>query len=165
MSKITLTGTTFALVPEGVHVFQITKVSYKEEYGKMEITMKTKNGYQHIERYSLLKGNGEVNEPALNAYSYLAKTALQDFNLVEIDTEDIVGKFIKAEVVHERVPSTSDPSKEMVFCRLASKTMSDGYEDAPETVKISSEKTTPAETPAKPAPKPKLDLDAILGRK
>ena len=173
MAKIALTETSFSVIPEGMHVFQITKVVYKEDYGKMEITMKTKEGYTHIERYNLIKENGEANEPALNAFSFLAKTALQNFDLVEIDHEDIVGAFIKADVTHEKVQNKNDPSKEVIFCRLGAKTPADGFENednaAPATAPIPKPTVKPADKPAAPAVKPapkntKIDLASILGK-
>lgn len=39
MAKIGLTEG-FTLIPEGTHVFQITDVKYKEDFGKLEIYMK-----------------------------------------------------------------------------------------------------------------------------
>lgn len=68
----------FTLIPEGTHVFKITAVNYKEAFGKLEITMQTQSGAKHIERFSLLKTDGSPNEGALNAFSYFAKTALND---------------------------------------------------------------------------------------
>lgn len=54
MAKIGLTEG-FSLIPEGTHVFKITDVKYKEEFGKLEVTMQTQGGSKHIERFSLLK--------------------------------------------------------------------------------------------------------------
>ena len=73
----------FTLIPEGTHVFQITNVKYKEDFGKLEIYMQTQNGSKHIERFSLLKSDGSPNEGAYNAFSYFAKTALGNFDLTE----------------------------------------------------------------------------------
>ena len=56
MAKIGLTEG-FTLIPEGTHVFQITDVKYKEDFGKLEIYMQTQNGSKHIERFSLLKSD------------------------------------------------------------------------------------------------------------
>lgn len=54
MAKIGLSDG-FSLIPEGTHIFKITGVSYKEAFGKLEITMQTQSGAKHIERFSLLK--------------------------------------------------------------------------------------------------------------
>ena len=75
MAKIGLTEG-FTLIPEGTHVFQITDVKYKEDFGKLEVYMQTQTGSKHIERCSLLKSDGSPNEGAYNAFSYFAKTAL-----------------------------------------------------------------------------------------
>ena len=100
MAKIGLSDG-FSLIPEGTHVFKITGVSYKEAFGKLEVTMQTQSGAKHIERFSLLKADGSTNEGALNAFSYFAKTALQDFELSEIDHEDLVGHFIECDIEHD----------------------------------------------------------------
>lgn len=105
MAKIGLSDG-FSLIPEGTHIFKITGVSYKEAFGKLEITMQTQSGAKHIERFSLLKTDGSPNEGALNAFSYFAKTALQDFELTEIDHEDLVGHFIECDIEHDVQPKS-----------------------------------------------------------
>lgn len=160
MAKIGLSEG-FTLIPEGTHVFKITAVNYKEAFGKLEITMQTQSGAKHIERFSLLKTDGSPNEGALNAFSYFAKTALNDFSLTEIDHEDLVGCFIECDVEHDVQSNKNKPDKTVTFARLANKRPSEGW--------IEGEAPTP--TPAtKPAPaasqtakKPSFDLNALLG--
>ena len=160
MAKIGLSEG-FTLIPEGTHVFKITAVNYKEAFGKLEITMQTQSGAKHIGRFSLLKTDGSPNEGALNAFSYFAKTALNDFSLTEIDHEDLVGCFIECDVEHDVQPNKNKPDKTVTFARLADKRPSEGW--------IEGEAPTP--TPAtKPAPaasqtakKPSFDLNALLG--
>lgn len=110
MGKISLSEG-FSVIPEGTYVFKIVKVDYKEAYGKLEITMKTAKGQQHTERFSLLKPDGSSNEGALNAFSYFAKTALNDYGVEEIDPQDLVGHFMECDVEHDVVPSTKDPKR------------------------------------------------------
>lgn len=161
MAKIGLTEG-FSLIPEGTHVFQITEVKYKEDFGKMEVTMQTATGQKHTERFSLLDKNGEPNAGAMNAFSYFAKTALNDFSLTEIDHEDLVGHFLRCEVIHEEVESNRTAGKMLKFVRLGDKEPCDGFDDAPAT-----QAPKPAEKPAKAAApaggKPKFDLDSLLG--
>jgi len=121
----------FTVIPEGTHTFKITAVEYKEDFGKLSVTMETQDGEKHIERYSLLTNGGEVNQGALNAFSYFAKTALNDFSLKEIDHEDLVGCFIECDVEHDVQPNRNDPSKTVTFVRLADKRPSDGCDEAP----------------------------------
>lgn len=141
MAKIGLTEG-FSLIPEGTHVFQIVKAVYKEDFGKLEITMQTVTGQKHVERFSLLNKDGEPNEGAYNAFSYFAKTALGDFSLTEIDHEDLVGCFIRCEVTHEEVESNTKPGKMLKFARLGDKEPADGFDEA----------AAPAPAPAVAAP-------------
>lgn len=163
MAKIGLTEG-FSLIPEGTHVFQITEVNYKEDFGKMEVTMKTAKGQKHTERFSLLNQNGEPNQGGLNAFSYFAKCALNDFTLDEIDHEDLVGCFIRCEVTNEEVESNKTPGKMLKFVRLGDKEACDGYDEVPVAKPAPAAK--PAATPAKKEStgKPaRFDLNSLLG--
>lgn len=103
MARITLSKNTgFTLIPEGFHVFKIVDVdmSKYDEYGKIEVKMETENGQKHSERFSLLNAKGEVNEGALNAFSYFARTVMNDYKADDIDPADLVGHYIRAEVKH-----------------------------------------------------------------
>lgn len=157
MAKIDLSDG-FSLIPEGTYIFKITGVSYKEAFGKLEVTMQTQSGAKHIERFSLLKADGSPNEGALNAFSYFAKTALQNFELTEIDHEDLVGHFIECDIEHDVQPNKNKPGKTVTFTRLADKRPSDGWEDTGASVLASTPKTAPA-----PSGKPTMDLAALLG--
>lgn len=176
MAKIGLTEG-FTLIPKGTHVFKITEVKYKEDFGKMEVTMQIATGQKHTERFSLLNKDGEPNQGGLNAFSYFAKTALNDFSLQEIDHEDLVGCYIRCEVDYEEVESNKTPGKYLKFVRLGDKEPADGFDspvEAPRTAsKVADDKvSTPApktsqtgaqsvtEGTKKKAP---FDLNAILG--
>lgn len=106
MAKIGLAKGGFTLIPEGVTTFKITEVEYKEDFGKMVVAMQTKSGQTHQERFTLINNKGEVNEGALKAFSYFAKTALNNFNVEEIDDQDLVGCYIQATVKHEEYERT-----------------------------------------------------------
>lgn len=160
MAKIGLTEG-FSLIPEGTFVFQITAVNYKEAFGKMEITMQTQTGSKHIERFSLLRANGEPNEGALNAFSYFAKTALGDFSLTEIDHEDLLGCFIECDIEHDVQPNKNKPDQTVTFVRLADKRPSEGFEVAEGKVTTPAPKTAPAASQG--AKKPPMDLKSLLG--
>lgn len=161
MAKIGLSEGGFTVIPEGTHVFKITGVNYKEDFGKMEVVMQTQDGLKHTERFSLLKANGEANEGALNAFSYFAKTALKDFSLTEIDHTDLIGCFIECDVEHDTQPSNKDPNKTVTFARLTDKRQSDGWnEEAAPTPAPA--KTTAPKTTTKGG-KPGVDLKALLG--
>ena len=149
MAKIGLTEG-FTLIPEGTHVFQITDVKYKEDFGN-----------KHIERFSLLKSDGSPNEGAYNAFSYFAKTALDNFDLTEIDHTDLIGHFIECDVEHDIQENKKKPGQNITFVRLADKRPSEGWGGSNNTVATSAAKTTP--TASQAAPKTPLDLAALLG--
>lgn len=157
MAKIALSEG-FSLIPKGTHVFKIVKVDYKEDFGKMEVTLQLANGQKHIERFSLLNKNGEPNEGGLNAFSYFAKTALNDFSISVIDHEDLIGHFIRCKVDHEEVESNRTPGKMLTFVRLGDKEAADGYDEAPVAKQ--------QQASAKPSEKGKtpFDLNDILGK-
>jgi len=95
----------------------------------------------------------------LNAFSYFAKTALNNYNLEEIDHEDIVGCYIKCMVEHDVLPSRKDPAKTVTFCRLTDKEPASGFEnEEAETPASSKTKSTPATKKNS-----KIDLDDLLG--
>lgn len=164
MAKIGLTEG-FTLIPEGTHVFKITDVKYKEDFGKLEITMQTQGGYKHIERFSLLKSDGSPNEGAYNAFSYFAKTTMRNFELNEIDHTDLIGHFIECDVEHDVQPNKNKPDKTVTFVRLVDKRPSDGWEESAGTSSTPAPKTAPAASQAasKPSVKGGMDLAALLG--
>ena len=127
MAKIKLSEGGFSLIPEGVHTFKITEVEYKEDFGKMKVTMQTKSGAKHTEQFSLLTKSGEGNEGAVKAFSYFAKTALNNFNLDEIDDQDLVGCYISATVTHEEYESNKNPGQMRKAARLSDWTPAAGF--------------------------------------
>ncbi len=103
MAKMKLAESTFTLIPEGTTTFKVMEVNDEkyEDFGKLEVKLQTAKGETHIERFTLIKSNGELNEGALKAWSYFARTCLNNYNVDEIDTQDIVGCYITATVKHE----------------------------------------------------------------
>lgn len=108
MAKMKLSERTFALVPEGVTIFKVMEVddSKYEDFGKIAVKLQTAKGETHIETFTLIDKNGELKEGAHKAWSYFARTCLNNFQVDEIDTQDIVNCFIKATVKHETYTRT-----------------------------------------------------------
>lgn len=103
MAKMKLSESTFTMIPEGSHVFKVMEVddSKYEDFGKIAVKLQTAKGETHIENFTLIKANGDLNEGALKAWSYFARVCLNNFQADEIDTQDIVGCYIQATVKHE----------------------------------------------------------------
>lgn len=127
MAKLKLTEGGFTLIPEGVTTFKIVEVEYNEDFGKMKVHMQTKSGTKHTEQFSLVDKNGEVNEGALKAFSYFAKTALNNYELDEIDDQDLVGCYITATVKHEEFESNKTPGRMLKSVRLNDYAVATGF--------------------------------------
>ena len=127
MSMISLTSG-FQVVPEGTHVFLITGVNYDAQFGKMSIKLATKDGIKHEERYFLLDNNSQPNDKAMNAFSYFAKVATQNYENRDIDTDELVGCYIGATVTHNVQPNKNNPEKTVTFARLSDYFEANGFE-------------------------------------
>ena len=108
MAKIQLSERTFSIISEGVKVFKVMEVddSKYEDFGKIAVKLQTAKGETHTENFGLTKANGDINEGALKAWSYFARTCLNNFQADEIDTQDIKGCYIQATVKHETYTRT-----------------------------------------------------------
>ena len=108
MAKMKLSESTFTLIPEGTAIFKVVEVddSKYEDFGKIAVKLQTAKGETHTETFTLVKNSGELNEGALKAWSYFARVCLNNFQADEIDTQDIVGCYIKATVKHETYTRT-----------------------------------------------------------
>lgn len=131
MAKMKLSESTFTLIPEGVTTFKVMEVNDEkyEDFGKLEVKLQTVKGETHIERFNLTKSNGELNEGALKAWSYFARTCLNNFKADEIDTQDIVGCYITATVKHETYTRTKGDKAgtEATTVRLNDYTTASGF--------------------------------------
>lgn len=171
MARIPMTSG-FVVIPEGEYVFRIYDASYDEDFGRIEIKLVTAQGATHTERFSIKDSNDEFNEKALNAFSYFAKTAMNDYALEDVDPEELIDHYIRAEVVHTVQPNRNNPEKNITFANLGDKSPADGFDTEPVSRamtigrgdgKAAPKATAPKQTAASTAPAKGLDLDALLG--
>ena len=134
MAKMKLSESGFSLIPEGSAIFKVVEVddSKYEDFGKLSVKLQTAKGETHTETFTLVKKNGELNEGALKAWSYFARTCLNNFRADEIDTQDIVGCYIQATVKHEVYTKTKGDRKgeEGTAIRLNDYTTASGFAGA-----------------------------------
>ena len=168
MARITMTSG-FSLVPEGTQVFRIYNVTYDEECVKLTVFMVNAQGITHKEIFSLKDKIDQPNEKAYNAFSYFAKTALNDFTVEDIDHTDIINCYIRAEVIHTKLPSNKDSNKTVTFANLGDKSPADGFDTTPVPAALTmgtenAPKAAP-KTTTSPAQKKSggLNLDHLLG--
>lgn len=171
MARIPMTSG-FTLIPEGEYIFRIYDATYDEDFGKIEIKLVNAQGMTHTERFSIKDKNDEYNEKALGAFSYFAKTAMNDFSLEDVEPSDLINHYIWAEVVHTKLPSNKDPNKTVTFANLGDKAPADGFDTEPVARALSlgvegktaAPATTKATEKSTPATASKgLDLDSLLG--
>lgn len=126
-----LAENTFTIIPEGTTIFKIMEVdeSKYDDYGKLKVTLQTSSGEKHFENFSFTKANGDINEGALKAWSYFTRVCLNNFQVEEIDTQDIVGCYIQATVNHEKYTRTSGEKagQEATAVRLKDYTSASGF--------------------------------------
>ena len=112
MAKFKMQGSGFVLCPEGRRVFKITKVEDQdyEKFGDLTISFQDKKGYTHKETYKTVKTDGEVNEGACRALSFMIATALNNFELEghEVELQEIVNNYIEGTISHEEYESKKD---------------------------------------------------------
>ena len=167
MAIIPMTSS-FTLCPEGEHIFRIYKVDYNEEFGKLVVHLVNAQGITHQERFTLMSGNGQINEGACAAFSFFAKSALNDFSLEAVDPQMLVDHYIKAEVTHTKLPSNKDPNKTITFANLGDKWTAEGFDTTPVAKALTLGKETAASTAvstSQPTPASAttgLDLNALL---
>lgn len=129
---IKLNENKFQLIPEGTTTFRIDEVDYDADFGKLSVTLLTKDGLKDIERFQLIDNNGETNEKALNAFSYFCRCVMDDPNLSgDFDEQALVGKYVTCTVEHQKVPSKKDPSKTNIFYKLSNYAAAKGFDNAP----------------------------------
>ena len=79
--------------------------------------------------------------------------------MTDIDHTDLIGHYIRAEVVHTKMPSRKDPSKTVTFANLGDKAPADGFDG-----QVSAPKNDPPASPSAPAGMVGgVDLNALLG--
>lgn len=167
MARIPLTGG-YSLMSEGEHVLMITEADYKEDFGKIKLTMATADGKKHFENYTLFNKDGEPNDGACGAFSGLAKAALADPDAEDIDPNDLKGLFVKGTISYREYEGNDGKMK-----KTTQKAPGTWWEEVtPEEIasyqiaqKNKEAKAAPAPAPAPAAKKPAgLDLNALLGR-
>lgn len=158
MARIPLTSG-FTNIPEGEHVLRIYDVAYDEIWGKIEVHMINAQGLTMTERFTLKDANDEPNEKAMGAFSYFAKTVMNDYDATEIDPMDMIDHYIRATVVHNQLPSKTKPGKTITFVNLGEKHPADGFDTTPTDAALNKGRAVPKAAPTTDS----IDLDALLG--
>ena len=165
MARVKLSSA-YTPIDEGVYIFRIYDANYDEEFGKITMKLVTADGETHIERFSLMRDKSTVNEGAVAAFSLFAKMALNDFDVEDVEPEELIDCYIGGEIRHSVTPSKKTPGQISVFANMYEKFPADGFDTEPNEKSMSFGRTI-VET-VEPEEEPQvnyeeLDLDALLG--
>lgn len=158
MAVIKLTG----ILSEGTHTFRIDEVNYDEDFGKLEIKMTAETGWKHTERFKLLDSDGQDNPRARTAFSFFAKTAMNDLSLDDIDPDDLIGRYFEAEVKHTKAPSNKPEGGEVTFVNLGEKRPASRFPAGSKAEKGAPVKAS-KDSERVPVKEDDVDLNALLG--
>lgn len=177
MAMVKLTGG-FTLMDEGEQVLRIYGVDHNESKDTITVHLINAQAQTMREVFRLKKANGEVNEGAMNAFSYFAKVASGDFELTELDTQELVNCYIRTEVVHNEHNGNTyanlgwnkehaedfdeDPvpeALEKVFIPKPEKSA----RERKKARKAKATRKAPQEAPEEVVPEGGYDLDTLLG--
>lgn len=158
----------FSNIPEGEYVFRIYEVNHNENFGKIEVKLINAKGQTMTEKFTLMDSHGAYNDRALSAFSYFAKTAMNDFDMEDVEPKDLVNHYIRAEVVHNKKPSNKDPNKTVTFANLGDKYPADGFdtEAVERALTLGNENRIQEPVAQEEEPQPQttgLNLDEMLG--
>lgn len=159
MSRIPLTGG-FTMMERGEQILKITSAEYKEDFGKVKLTMQNAKGQKHFENFTLVNNNGETNDGACGAFSALAKTALRNTDADDVDVTELVGCYIKGEIDYREYEN-----KDGVTKKATTKAEGTWWEEVSDEEIAAFEGK--GEKKSSPAPKSAngVDLKSLLGRK
>lgn len=128
MARIPLTSG-FQIIPEGNYTFKCSEIEYKEDFGSLRISFVTATGLKHEERYNLLSSDGTTpNEKALNAFSFLAKNLLNDFNAADVDPDELKDHYINASITHTEIVNSKGEKR--TYAHLKDLSPAESYETA-----------------------------------
>lgn len=118
MSSIPLTNG-FKLMSEGKHLLKVVDVEDNMDFGKVNIKLKNAKGESITNRFILKKASGDWNEGALNAFSFFAKTVMNDYTLKSIEPKEMIGHFVIANITHTEQTNKNDESKTITFANVS----------------------------------------------
>ena len=79
-------------------LLRITKSHYDQDFGKVEIALENEKGEIVNNNFGLMSQDGSMNEGAIKAFSYFARVAIGDWGRDDIEDEELVGCFIRADI-------------------------------------------------------------------
>lgn len=92
----------FQPIPAGEQVVRIKEIDETdyEKFDKVVVVIEDSAGRTARVNFNFVNGDGTPNDTAEFVYSRMARAAMGDETLDEVDTEELVGKFVTVEIEH-----------------------------------------------------------------
>jgi hypothetical protein len=93
----------FQHIPAGEQVIRIKEVDESEyaKFDKLTVTIEDAGGRTARVNLNFANEDGTLNETADFIYTRIGRAAMGDETLDEIDSQELVGKFVEVEIVHK----------------------------------------------------------------
>lgn len=100
--KRKLIETGFQPIPEGEQVVRIKEIdeSEYEKFNKLVVVVEDSAGRTARVNFNFVNNNGSPNDIAEFVYARMARAAMGDETLDEVSTQDLIGKFVRVEIIH-----------------------------------------------------------------
>jgi len=99
-------------------LLQITNAKYNQDFGKVEMTLSNEKGETMNNNFGLMNNDGSINEKALKAFSYFARVAVGDWDRDDIEDEELVGCYIRADIALREGKEKNKDGETMYFANL-----------------------------------------------
>ena len=92
----------FQPIPEGEQVVRIKGIdeSDYQKFDKIVVTIEDAAGRTARVNYNFVNADGTPNETADFVFTRMARAALGDETIDEVDTAELIGKFVRVEIEH-----------------------------------------------------------------
>jgi hypothetical protein len=92
----------FTPIPAGEQVVRIKEIDDSEyqKFDKLTVTVEDVGGRTARVNFNFVDADGNPNDVAEGIYTRMCRAAMNDQTLDEVDTRDLIGKFVTVEIVH-----------------------------------------------------------------
>ena len=163
MGRVNLSGG-FTIMSEGEYVLKIIEVKHNPDFGKIDITMTNAQGRHHFEHFSLFDKDGNSRESASNAFSILARRALRNPAAEDIDTDELIGTYLKGVISHREYEDKDGNTKKTTQREPGTYWEEVSDDEIAEFERVYQGKTSSPAAPKTTSKKYGMDLTNLLGR-
>ncbi len=101
-------------IKEGNYLLKIANVTENEVNHRIMVTYTTETGRKFNELYCIMNANGTINDVASRTFSWLCICALNDRNISSVEITDLIGKYIRADLLNDKYTSKDGIEKQTV---------------------------------------------------